>query len=368
MKIAFIGGRDINSLGGIESYMKHLTRELVQMGHEPIVFCESDHNETMMADGVKVIYMKGPKSNLICKPWVGLKATVHVLFNEKDVRVVHYNAWPPSLWSWIARLAGKKTILQGHGFEWRHSKYSDSQVKVLKFMERITAWTNTNIILVSDEQRDYFKAIYHKDAVTIPTAVDLPSTDPEDDTLIQDKYPLSSKRFFLFLGRLSKEKNIDYLIWAFSQIKDFKLAIAGTNTVEPEYVEYLKEQAKDNENVVFTGPVYGKEKNWLLQNAYCFCLPSTTEGMSIALLEAMSYRLPIIASDIIPNKEVLKDNALFVRPENKDDLVDAFNAAIRDSQSMLLFADNNYSLVRDNYTWSQVAKHYVDYLEQIGVG
>ena len=92
MKIVFIGGRDIHILGGIENYMLNLTRELTRLGHECVVWCESDHREVKMLDGVKVIYHPGPKSNLICKPWCGLKATLRTLFREKNVSVIHYNA------------------------------------------------------------------------------------------------------------------------------------------------------------------------------------------------------------------------------------------------------------------------------------
>ena len=158
---------------------------------------------------------------------------------------------------------------------------------------------------------------------------------------------------------------MDYLIWAFKHIKDFKLVIAGTNTVEPEYVNYLHNQGANNNNVVFTGPAYGSDKDWLLRNAYCFCLPSTTEGMSIALLEAMSYRLPIIASDIIPNKEVLKDNGIYVRPENTADLVIAYNEAINNPHKSKSFVESNYRLVKQKYTWDKVAQKYVDYLNSI---
>ena len=367
MKIAFIGGRDIHSIGGIESYMNHLTRELVLMGHEPIVFCESDHNETKTENGVKLIYMKGFKSNLICKPWVGLKATIRVIIKEKGVKVVHYNAWPPSMWSWIARLVGKTTLLQGHGFEWRHSKYSSRQIIILKVMERITAWTNTNLIMVSAEQSDYFKKVYHRNTYLIPTAVDIPLNEKERDSRVQKQYDLIPKKYFLFLGRLSKEKNVDFLIWAFRNVQDYKLIIAGTNTVEPEYVDYLKKEGVSNKNVIFTGSVYGEEKDWLLRNAFCFCLPSTTEGMSIALLEAMSYKLPIIASDIVPNKAVLRNNAIFVRPENKEDLIEAYKQAMYNKDQIKDFIDINYNIVLDNYTWEKVAKRYIGYLKIIGV-
>ena len=62
MKIVFIGGRDIHKLGGIESYMYNLCTELVKMGHEPLVFCESDRNETEQINGFTVIHQKSINS------------------------------------------------------------------------------------------------------------------------------------------------------------------------------------------------------------------------------------------------------------------------------------------------------------------
>ena len=119
MKIVFIGGRNIHILGGIENYMLNLTRELTKLGHECIVWCESDHREVEMLDGVKVIYHSGPKSNLICKPWCGLKASLRTVFSEKHVDVIHYNAWPPSVWCWIPRICGIPSLMEGHGLEWQ---------------------------------------------------------------------------------------------------------------------------------------------------------------------------------------------------------------------------------------------------------
>ena len=178
MKIVFIGSRDIHLLGGIENYMYNLSTKLVQMGHEAVVFCESDHKAVETVNGVKVIYMKGPKSNLLCKPIVGLKATLRTIFREKEVSLIHYNAWPPSLWSWIATLAGIPSVMMGHGHEWQRSKYSPRQQKILKMMERYTAHSNKHLLMCSDAQTRYFAEHYKVQAYTMPTAVDIPPAVP----------------------------------------------------------------------------------------------------------------------------------------------------------------------------------------------
>lgn len=82
MKIAFIGGRDIHILGGIDNYIYNLATQLVKIGHEPVVFCESDHDGDEIVNGFRVIHRRGFKSNLICKPWLGLKATWRIVTSQ----------------------------------------------------------------------------------------------------------------------------------------------------------------------------------------------------------------------------------------------------------------------------------------------
>ena len=369
MKIVFIGCRDINLLGGIESYMYNLTRELVKLGHTPIVYCESNRNSVEVCDGVKVIHMTGFKSNLLCKPWVGLKATIRTLIKEKRVSIIHYNAWPPSIWSFLPRLFRVKSLMQGHGLEWQRTKYSPRQQKILKFMERVTAHINQHLIMCSAVQVKYFKDTYKKDSITIPTAVHLPSSDGKDDNAILKKYGLQSRKYFLFMARLVQDKNPDYLIEGFKacQYGNMRLVIAGSNDSDPEYVKRLHEISAGNDNIVFTGAIYGDEKDAILRNAYVFCIPSTIEGLSIVLLEAMSYKLPVIASDIDANRELLDDNAVWVRPENIEDISNAIEFCISNRDLIENYTMNNYRKVVEFYTWDKVAKKYVEYLKGLGV-
>lgn len=368
MKIVFIGGRDIRALGGIESYMLNLATELVRMGHEPIVFCESDHDGEECINGFQVIYQKGSNNNLICKPWLGLKATVRAIRNIKNVDVIHYNAWPPSLWSPIARLFGIKSVMQGHGLEWMRSKYSPIQQKIMKFMEWYTAHLNRNLIMCSKDQTHYFQQHYNRQATTIPTAVNLPNLSKPNNSDILKRFGLQPNSYFLFLARLVQDKNPDYLIKAFckANTEGYKLVIAGNNPADPQYVQYLHDLSNSSTDIIFTDAVYGADKEQLLKNAFMFCIPSTIEGLSISLLEAMSYKLPIIASDIPANKEVLeKDKAIWVRPENTDDLIQAYRYGINNHTNLTAAAKYNYDIVSKYYTWTKVTEKYVTYLQSL---
>ena len=369
MKIVFIGCRDIKLLGGIESYMTNLTAKLVELGHEPIIYCESDRNAIEMHNGVKVIHMTGFKSNLLCKPWVGLKATLRTLLKERNVSIIHYNAWPTSLWSFIPRIFGIKSLMQGHGLEWQRSKYTPKQQKILKFMEKLTAHTNQHLIMCSEGQTKYFKEQYHKNATTIPTAVNLPAVQGKNKSTTLEKFGLESQKYFLFMARLVQDKNPDYLIKGF-KITDnvgMKLVIAGSNDADKEYVKYLHNLAEDNKNIVFTGAIYGDEKDAILRNAYAFCIPSTIEGLSIVLLEAMSYNLPVIASDIEANRELLGNDAVWIKPENVEDISNAIEFSIKNVERIKEYKNVNYNKVVESYTWDKVTQKYLKYLNSIGV-
>lgn len=369
MKLVFIGGRGIHILGGIENYMYNLTKELTKLGHECIVWCESDHREEENLDGVRVIYHPGPKSNLICKPWCGLKATIRTVFGMRHVSFIHYNAWPASLWSWIPRICGIPSLMEGHGLEWQRSKYSPKAQKVMKAMEAFTAKTNHHLAMCSEGQVRYFKEEYGKDSVCIPGAVNLPASDAGMSSDVLDRFGLEKGKFFLFMGRLVQDKNPDYLIRAFraAQLQGFKLVIAGANDAMPEYVSMLHSLGEGCPDVVFTGAVYGEDKARLLRDAYCFCLPSTIEGLSIVMMEAASYQLPTIASDIDANREFLKDDAVYVRPENEEDLVEALRYAASHPEELEHLKQVNYKKILDTYTWDKVALRYIDYLKSIGV-
>ena len=345
MKIAFIGGRNIHKLGGIETYMLNLCTKLKVMGHEPIVYCESDRDFEEVVNGFKVIHWKSPKSVYVCKILLGLKSTFNALFKQKDVAIIHYNAWPPSLWCWIPRLLGRKALMMGHGLEWKRTKYTPTKQKIMRLMECITAKMNNHLVMVSQEQTDWFSKEYGKRCVTIPTAVNLPVEFSETEVL--SKFNLKKDCYYLYLGRL------------------VQLVIAGANDTDPEYVEYLHKLAGKNEQVIFTGAVYGLDKETLLKNCKVFCIPSTIEGLAITLLEAMSYAKPVIASDIEANKEGLGENGIWVKAEDEEDLSRAIEYCECHIADISKKAVNNRVRIEQQFTWDYVSTLYNNYINFI---
>lgn len=367
MKIAFIGGRDIHILGGIENYMYNLATQLVKIGHEPVVFCESDHDGDEIVNGFKVIHMTSPRSNYVCKPWLGIKATLYAVRKLK-VDFIHYNACGPAWGQYIAMFFHTPYLIQGHGLEWERTKYTKFQRHLLKMSDTFQMRNSKNLIVVSDVQRSYWMRKFGRDVLTVPTAITLPDVSEDIDNSIFSRYGLEPGHYFLYLARLVQEKNPDYLIKSFLKVKSpgMKLVIAGDNPADPDYVAKLHSLGEGDVDIVFTGAVYGDDKKALLRNTFAFCVPSTIEGLSISLLEGMGYRLPIIASNIQANKEVLEsDKAFWCQPEDIDSLASAIKDAVERQELHKEMTDYNYRKVASSYTWESVTAKYINHISDL---
>ena len=216
---------------------------------------------------------------------------------------------------------------------------------------------------VSQEQSDYWAAHLGIPFTTIPTAVNPPKL--EVDNYVLKKFNLEEEKYFLYLGRLVQDKNPDYLIKAFckAELSGVKLVIAGSNDTDSDYVSYLKSLA--NDDVVFTGAVYGDVKEALLKYCKAFCIPSTIEGLAITLLEAMSYGKVCIASDITANKEGLGDNGIWVKPEDVDSLLSALRYVNDNYHELEVNGKKNKERVQDYFLWDKVSQQYMNFINVI---
>lgn len=363
MRIAFIGGRSFKSPDGIATYMYNLATELVKNGFEPIVYCESDENKIEMLNGFKVVHWKSYKSAALTKIILGIKSTIHALFKEKGVSVFHYNTWAPALIaSYIPPIFGRKVLLQNHGLEWRRTKYSKRQRTLMKLMEKFAAKTHKHWTLVSKEQTDFFLSEYHRKGVTIPCAVRIPYNIQNSDIL--NKYGLKGNDYFLYMGRLVQEKNALHLIEGYIQsgITDKKLVICGSNPRVTEYEKSLYEAAKDNRNIIFTGAIFGPDKDVIYRNCFAFCIPSTLEGLPMSLLEAMSYKKIVLASDIPSCHEALGESGVWVPYEDSAAIACALNHINNDYNDLKWQEFANYKRVKEHFSWQSTTRLYIDFI------
>ena len=155
---------------------------------------------------------------------------------------------------------------------------------------------------------------------------------------------------------LWKEKGAHYLIDAFRPIQtDMKLVIAGDAAHAEKYKASLKQKAAGDTRIVFPGFVTGEPLEELFSNAYLFCLPSTLEGLPIALLEAMSYGNCCVASDIPENLEAIEEYGYTFRNRDSGDLRRLLTDLIEHPEKVERKREAAKSHVLKNYSWDKIA-------------
>ena len=220
---------------------------------------------------------------------------------------------------------------------------------------RATSWHFLRFVLVAKGVQDYFKETYGRETHFIPNGVNRPQIRKAN--LITEKFGLKRDSYILFLGRLVPEKGIRYLFEAFKNVKtDKKLVIAGGSSDTDSFMTELKELAKDDNRILFTGFVQGAMLDELYSNAYIYTLPSDLEGMPLSLLEAMSYGNCCLVSDIPECAEVVEDKTLIFKKADVRDLQEKLQDACDHPEKVEAYKKQAADFICKKYNWDEITK------------
>lgn len=361
MKIAVIGTRGIpNIQGGVETHCEELYPRLVEMGCDVTVMRRSCYvtpeNKINNYKGVnlKDVYAPHKKS---------LEAIVHSMLCVVEARmmnpdVVHVHAIGPGLCIPFARLLGLRVVSTNHGPDYDRKKWGKLAKTMLKLGEWCQAKFSNEVIVISKVIANIQETNYgRKNTQLIFNGVTPPVKATTQDYI--GSLNLESKKYVLALGRFVEEKNFHQLIEAWSMLDDkkgFKLVIAGDADHEDDYSRRLKELAKKH-NVVLTGFIKGDKLNEILSHAGLFVLPSSHEGLPISLLEAMSYNVDALVSNIPANMIPSLSETDFFQCGDIADLQEKIKQKLEGLQEC-----REYDLVP--YNWDTIAKQTLEVYKQ----
>jgi glycosyltransferase involved in cell wall biosynthesis len=369
MKITVIGSRGFPGVqGGVENHCEKLYTHLAKCGCDISVFTRKAYGDPYLRSykNVSLIPVDCPKNKY-------LEAFVHTfksLFQAFKLKpdILHLHAIGPSMFAVIARALAIKVVVTNHGPDYMRKKWPFPAKMFLKFCERVGAKYANEVIAIADNIANDIKLKFNIDAVVIPNGVEIPEQAKTEDIL--KELGLRKKRYLLAVGRLVPEKGLDYLIDAFnrlqdagcktqgrginSQIYDWKLVIVGRADHEDRYSLELKTKAGKNENIILTGFLTGKALHELYSHTGLFVLPSYYEGLPIVLLEAMSYGLSCIASDIPANRNVELGKDRFFTVGDAQALTlkmgEIINKEWREED-----AAKQIGLIAEKYNWDKIA-------------
>ena len=314
MRIAMIGQKGIPAhSGGVEQHVEILARLLAERGHHVDVYCRSSyvngHNGAAQTRD-----WHHPRVQQIVRWCIGTKhldaisntalCTLDALCRDSDL--IHYHALGPASLSFVPRLVGRPVVVTVHGLDWQRAKWGRAAKAYLQFGEKVAARAASEVVVVSKPLQDYFLRHYGRRTVFIPNGVR--EIVPGQNGALT-RWGLEPGKFLLCVARLVAEKGQHYLVDAFRKMTargaypDWRLVIVGGSDLNSDYESRVREMA--GPGVVFTGAVGPDVLAELYGHAYLFVLPSEIEGMSLALLEALSCGLPALVSDIPENAMVV---------------------------------------------------------------
>jgi glycosyltransferase involved in cell wall biosynthesis len=351
--------------GGFETAVDEISRGLVRLGHDVVVYNRSGMSDYFFPEyeGVRLVTLPTLKSKNLSTIVHAFLSTIHLIFHRVDV--VHYFITGTTLFAPIPRLLGMKVVCSVDGTDWQRSKWGRFARWYLRFSERLAVSFCHRLVGDSRDVVRYYREVYGVSPSLITYGIR--ETTAEGLEWLE-RFALKPREYVLFVGRLVPENNIHQLIQAFERTTtDKKLVIVGHDPWEKDYVRSLK--STQDPRIIFTGGVYGIGYAQLQRNAYLFVLPDEVGGTHPALVEAMGFGNCVLVNDTPSNLEVIADAGFSYRgKEGSQDLRRQLQTLLEDPGAVQEFRLKAERRARANYSWEHVVGDHASLYAQVLVG
>ncbi len=353
--------------GGVEVHAEQICPLLAELGCDVHVITRSPYQPKDIGKswrGVQFHNLWSPRSKTLETIAHSLVAVLYAgLIKRPDI--LHIQSMGPAFWTPLARLFGLKVVMTTHGIDYERHSWGRLAKFVLKAGEFFGMRCSNGRIVISKRIQKHNLDKHRVNSTLIPNGVILPELPSSIDSLQQ--FGLQPEKYILLVSRLVLEKRHHDLIDAFRLANlpdEWKLVIVGASDHPNAYTKSVLEAIEKTPNVVCTGFQSGLALRELYAHAHVFVLPSSHEGMPIAMLEALSYGLPVIASDISANLEIeLPAEHYFPMGD-----VNALSAKIRDFVGRSLTLEDREARrtwVAQRYDWRDIAQRTLDVYQSI---
>jgi glycosyltransferase involved in cell wall biosynthesis len=322
-----------SGIGGIAQHVQGLTKFLDNEGHQV---------EIMSSENTFTIPIKGLKN-----PSFMLSSYIKSKF-KKTQDIVHAHNIPAALA--MKNSSGKK-ILSLHGvfsqqIDQLHGKTMGSMSK--KYEQDALTWADA-ITVVSKEAFDYYTSLGYN-VFQVPNAINLNHLPQDEDRRF--------KKQIIFVGRISKEKGIKTILDLSKKLSnDINLLVVGSG---PES-EKIKKLSETRNNIHYLGYQTHENSIKLIRGSDILIQPSLNEGISTTILESMACKIPVIATNVGGNKELIKDKktGILIKPNDSEELLSSIDMLFLDTKLKEKIIYESFILVQ-TYDWQKIGQLYLN--------
>ena len=244
----------------------------------------------------------------------------------------------------------KRLIINIDGLEHRREKWGCLAKTFLKFSEKQAVRFADTIIADNKGIQDYVKAEYGRDSVLIAYGGDhvIRKIDLSFEQCILNRFSIMPNEYAITVCRIEPENNCHIILDAYSKSTQKLLFIGNWN--RNDYGRTLKEKYSQYENITIQDPIYDVNILYALRKNACkYIHGHSAGGTNPSLVEAMFFGIPVLAYDVVYNRETTLGKAYYW--STCEELMALINNNLHNGQLMQTIAE-------DFYTWDRIIKQY----------
>ncbi|MCM3871871.1 MAG: glycosyltransferase [Pyrinomonadaceae bacterium] len=355
MRIAILGTRGIPaSYGGFETFAEHLSTRLVARGHEVTVYCRAHYVSPRQLEyqGVRLKVLPTIRHKYFDTVVHSFLSALHAVPSRFDAALICNAANAP--FASILRFTGTPVAINVDGLEHKRKKWNWLGRRYYVLAELLS--TILPNVTVTDAQviHDYYLARYNAPSTMIAYGAEV-ERKPDRDTV--RRWRVEPNRYVLYVSRLEPENNAHLVIEAFKRVRTaFKLLIVGDAPYAHDYIQDLRERARGDKRIVFTGFVFGQDYRALQQNSYCYVHATEVGGTHPALLEAMGFGNCVLTLATPENIEAVGDAG--IPYADAFDLTEKLQRVLRDGSLVQSYRNRAQLRVQKYYDWERIVDRY----------
>lgn len=352
-RVAIIGTMGLPAkYGGFETFAQFLVQHLSSQFQFTVYCSGPDYRErpkTFM--GARLVYLpfraNGPQSLLF--DTLGI---LHACFSSDVLLVLGSSGgmlYP------LARLLGRKVILNQGGLDWQRSKWGPGTRKLLKFLEGSSVRQADEVVSDNEGIGEYFRHTYGRQSHVIEYGGDQISSLPLTDDFSRD-YPFVKAPYAFSVARIQPDNNIEMILEGFSRSSKLPLVFVG-NWNNSVFGQEIKQKYSTFPNLHLLEAIYDPlVLDRLRGNCALYVHGHSAGGTNPSLVEAMHLGLPIASFDVVFNRATTEGKALYFRtPDTLAALVEATPAA--DWERM---RGSMKEIAERRYKWSTITQKYAE--------
>jgi len=359
LKIAIIGSRGYPYVySGYETLVKELSERLVKKGHNVRVYCHRSlfYSKPNNINGIELVYTPSIQTKSLSQFTNSFFSFLHVCLYKVDIILVLNSANGP--FGLITKIFGIKTCINVDGLEWLRPKWKGLGSFYFKFSSKLSTLFFDEIITDSIEMKNIYRSRYNRFSTVIAYGSTMVKCIKYSKYL--NNYNLKKNDFYLIVGRLIPDNNVDLIINGYIKSNTSKkLVVVGDVPYKDDYSRYVKSKA--NNKIKFLGYVRDQEQLTILyKNSYCYIHGHEFGGTNPTMINALDLNCKIIALNTVFNKEMLINKKSILFEKNIKSISKTIDLVDINKESI----DKDYVLP-EKFCWDNIANSYLKLFQKI---